>query len=213
VDAAQVWAALGEPWRVAFDQAWEGFWAGNPPVGAVVVDAAGKIVTAARSRRFDSSAPPGQLAGTNLAHAEVNALAGLAPGKYSDCVLYTTLEPCLLCTAAVTHSHVACVRYAAPDPLWRGIRQLPELNDYVRRRWPTWDGPATGPVAMLAGVLIAQWYLRHDPDHAGLAAYAIDQPEVLAAAQRLGWSLDAFANRPLAEAFEFLWPVMVNAIG
>src|SRR5919112_4197214 len=86
------------------------------PSRAVVVDPGGDLVTQGRSRSNEPTGPSGQLAGTSLAHAEVNALAGLAPGDYWSHVLYTTLEPCLLCTAALTHAHVGAVRYAASDP-------------------------------------------------------------------------------------------------
>lgn len=50
--------------------------AGNPPVGAVITDAEGTVVALGRSRFHDPDGPPGQLAGTALAHAEVNAQTG-----------------------------------------------------------------------------------------------------------------------------------------
>ncbi len=65
----------------------------------------------------------------------MNALLQLPIGDYWDHVMYTTLEPCLLCTAALTHTHVGTVRYAAPDALWAGVERLPELNEDVRKRW------------------------------------------------------------------------------
>jgi tRNA(Arg) A34 adenosine deaminase TadA len=118
----------------------------------------GGLVTQGRSRSNEPSAPPGQLAGTYLAHAEVNALAGLAPGDYWSHVLYTTLEPCLLCTAALTHAHVGAVRYAASDPLWAGIEELPQLNEHIARLGgagrasPASAGPGSPPdLASTAG--------------------------------------------------------------
>ncbi len=64
-------------WRESFELAWEAFRVGTIPVGAVVADASGEIVARGRNRIFEEEAPPGQLAGTYLAHAELNALAGL----------------------------------------------------------------------------------------------------------------------------------------
>lgn len=114
---------------------------GSLGVGAVIVDPAGVIIASGRNRYADVDPPAGRVAGSSLAHAEVKALLGLAPGDYERHVLYTTLEPCLLCTGALVHCHVGEVRYAATDHLWRGLVRLPEINDYVARRWPARVGP------------------------------------------------------------------------
>jgi hypothetical protein len=80
-------------WERALELAWESFCGGTTPVGAVVTDAAGAIVTEGRGRRFEAAAPPGQLAWTPVAHAELNALAQLAPDRhYPDHALLTTPE-------------------------------------------------------------------------------------------------------------------------
>jgi hypothetical protein len=119
----------------------------------------------------------------------VNALAQLAPGEYADHILHTTLEPCLLCTAAVTHCHVGTVRYAAPDPLWSGIRGLPALNEHVERRWPAWEGPMSGPFVRLSSTLVAHWHLVHRPEHPSIAALGRDGDVALQLAQRIGPAL------------------------
>src|SRR5690348_10834728 len=95
------WRGLAWPWHECFQLAWESFQAGSVPVGAVLVDGSGQRVSSGRNRRRESGAVPGQISGSNLAHAELNALASLPPGDYPQHVLYTTLEPCLLCTAAL----------------------------------------------------------------------------------------------------------------
>ncbi|MFI9537876.1 hypothetical protein ACIG56_32125 [Nocardia fusca] len=82
--AARVERSLLElPWRLALEQGWEAFCAGNPPVGAVITAADDGVVALGRSRFHDPSGPSGQLAGTPLAHSEVNALARLAPGEHA----------------------------------------------------------------------------------------------------------------------------------
>lgn len=125
------WASLAEPWKACFLQAWDAFVAGSVPVGAVVVDPAGVIVCEGRNRRRDATAPAGHLANTTIAHAELNTCAQLPPGDYWDHTMYTTLEPCLLCTAAMIHTHIGTVRYAAADPLWLGLDQLPQVNGHI----------------------------------------------------------------------------------
>jgi tRNA(adenine34) deaminase len=96
----------------ALDQAHQGLAAGEVPVGAVVVDAAGEIVGRgfnAPVARHDPSA-----------HAEIRALreAGESLGNYrlNGCTLYVTLEPCLMCTGAIIHARLNRMVYGAAEP-------------------------------------------------------------------------------------------------
>ncbi|RCV90216.1 tRNA adenosine(34) deaminase TadA [Billgrantia montanilacus] len=96
----------------ALDQAREGLAAGEVPVGAVVVDAAGEIVGAGYNAPVSGHDPS--------AHAEIRALrdAGARLGNYrlDGCTLYVTLEPCLMCTGAIIHARLARVVYGAAEP-------------------------------------------------------------------------------------------------
>jgi tRNA(Arg) A34 adenosine deaminase TadA len=137
---------LNDAWRVCFESAWEAFRAGTIPVGAAVADTDGAIVARGRNRIFD---PPGRgLSGSRLAHAEVDALAQLpTSARYGDHVLYSTLEPCLLCVAATLHATVGRIEYAAADPFGGGCagtidtahwrRSAPEIAA-LREDW--WAG-------------------------------------------------------------------------
>jgi tRNA(Arg) A34 adenosine deaminase TadA len=135
---------LDLPWRLTLEQGWEAFRAGNPPVGAVITDAEGAVVARGRNRFHDLDGPPGQLAGTALAHAEVNALAQIAPGDHIDLTLWSSLEPCPLCAAAAMISNCGRVRFLAADPMWAGAERLSILNDAVAQRWPVFEGPHPG---------------------------------------------------------------------
>ncbi|HKC77070.1 MAG TPA: nucleoside deaminase [Gaiellaceae bacterium] len=109
------WDELERPWRVSFALAWEAYLAGTIPVGSVVAAPDGTIVARGRNRIFD--APRSGLAGSRLAHAEVDALSQLpVTERYRDHVLYSTLEPCLLCTAATLLATVGRIEYATEDP-------------------------------------------------------------------------------------------------
>lgn len=132
------------PWRLALEQGWEAFRAGNPPVGAVITDSEGATVTLGRSRFYDLDGPAGQLAGTALAHAEVNALAQLAPGDHTGLTLWSSLEPCPLCAAAAMTSRRGRVKFLASDSMWAGAEQLPTLNTAIAVRWPDFEGPQPG---------------------------------------------------------------------
>ncbi|WP_458245449.1 nucleoside deaminase [Streptomyces sp. MAI_2237] len=152
-------------WRLPFELAWEAFRAGSRPVGAVLYDADGRVVAAGRNRAQETQAPPGQLAGTALAHAEINALAQLPSGRRWDGHrLHTTLEPCLLCSGALVHSHVRHVVYAAPDPLWHGIEDVPSVGGLIAARWARREGPAAGPLAAFGTVLMRLWAVRRTPE-------------------------------------------------
>jgi len=82
------------------------------PVGAVLVDAAGKVVGEGWNRNIGEHDP--------TAHAEIVALrqAGRALGNHRlvGCTLYVTLEPCAMCAMAMVHARLARVVFGARDP-------------------------------------------------------------------------------------------------
>lgn len=142
--------SVDKPWRVALSLAWEACLEGSVPVGAVLCDGSGEIVASGRNRRYAVDAPPGQLAGSSIAHAEINTLATLPFGFYPDHVLYTTVEPCLLCTAALRLTHIGTVVFGVEDPLWTGMDRLGEVSPHFPRHASRRVGPTHGPVRAFA---------------------------------------------------------------
>jgi tRNA(adenine34) deaminase len=193
-------------WRSCFELAWEAFRAGSLPVGAVLVDERGDIVSSGRNRFHEKAGPDGHLAGSRIAHAEINALATLPPGEYGGHTLYTTLEPCLLCTAALRLSHVGTVRFAAPDPLWAGMERIPELSEQLSRRWAERAGPIDGPLrtwgALLPLITAVERDVRSVQD-----AHAEAMPAVLALARAwAGPKADRLRAADLDTAWTMVWP-------
>jgi len=72
--------------------------------------------------------------GHRLAHAEINALIGLAHSATNirECALYSTLEPCVLCIGAIRMVGLKDVRYAERDPVAGGTALL-EATNFMRR--------------------------------------------------------------------------------
>jgi tRNA(adenine34) deaminase len=85
--------------------------AGEVPVGAVVVHD-GAIIGRGYNQPIAQSDP--------TAHAEIMALreASRKLGNYrlTDCDLYVTLEPCVMCAGAIMHARIRRVVYGASDP-------------------------------------------------------------------------------------------------
>ncbi|WP_397473250.1 tRNA adenosine(34) deaminase TadA [Pusillimonas sp.] len=98
--------------RLAMEHARQAEALGEVPVGAVVLDGAGKIIGTGFNRTITSHDPTG--------HAEIVALrqAAQAVGNHRlpEASLYVTLEPCAMCVGAMLHARLARVVYAASDP-------------------------------------------------------------------------------------------------
>ena len=84
---------------------------GDVPVGATVLDPAGRVLGVGRNVRELEQDPTG--------HAEILALraAGAARGDWrlDGCTLVVTLEPCAMCAGALIQARVARVVFGAGD--------------------------------------------------------------------------------------------------
>lgn len=96
--------------REALKEAQKAFEADEVPVGAVVV-ANNKII--ARAHNYT------ERLNDVTAHAEMQVITSAANaigGKYlNDCVLYVTLEPCVMCAGALHWSHISKIVFGASD--------------------------------------------------------------------------------------------------
>jgi tRNA(Arg) A34 adenosine deaminase TadA len=199
------WADVAAPWRAALELAWAAYAADTTPVGAVLVDATGAVVAEGANARYRPHADD-PLSGSHLAHAEVAALGRLSSERgYPDLVLYSTLEPCLLCVGAAVMSSVGRVEFAGTDP-YGGATAFPAgLNPHLRRGLTTFAGPRADALGTFAAALHVEFYLRRKPDGHVVAAYAERFPAIVHAGHALGrFGLHemAAAGTPLAEAFD-----------
>ncbi len=96
--------------RLALNIAREGMKAGEVPVGAIIVKN-NKIISKAYNEVEISTDP--------VAHAEVLAIQRackeLENWRLTDCTLYVTLEPCIMCMGAILNSRISKLVYGAGD--------------------------------------------------------------------------------------------------
>jgi tRNA(adenine34) deaminase len=97
--------------QLALEEARGALAAGEVPVGAVLVRG-DEVIGRGANRPIGGCDP--------TAHAEIEALragaARLCGYRLNDTVLYVTLEPCLMCAAAIVHARVRRVVFGAWDP-------------------------------------------------------------------------------------------------
>lgn len=81
--------------QAAIDEARQGLREGGIPIGSVIVHQ-GRIIGRGHNRRVQQ--------GSVVLHGEMDAFenAGRQPASvYRDCILYTTLSPCPMCSGAI----------------------------------------------------------------------------------------------------------------
>lgn len=96
--------------RLALDEAKKAASQGEIPIGAVVV-CRGQII--GRGHNLT------EMLRDVTAHAEMQAITAAAEtlgGKYlTDCTLYVTIEPCVMCAGALGWSQISRLVYGAPE--------------------------------------------------------------------------------------------------
>ncbi|WP_278278684.1 tRNA adenosine(34) deaminase TadA [Alkalibaculum bacchi] len=96
--------------EIALDIAKEGMKTGEVPVGAIIVKN-NEIISMAHNEVETSTNP--------IAHAEVLAIQRaceiLGNWRLTDCTLYVTLEPCIMCMGAILNSRISKLVYGAGD--------------------------------------------------------------------------------------------------
>lgn len=99
--------------------------AGEVPVGAVIVDSAGKLIAEGDNRKERDKDP--------TAHAEIVVLKAasrvLQTWHLNQCTLYVTLEPCPMCAGAIAQARLGLLVYGVDDPKTGSIRTVANIPD------------------------------------------------------------------------------------
>ena len=121
--------------------------AGEVPVGAVVLDDTGRIVSEGRNNREQTHDPTG--------HAEVIALreaaASLRSWNLENHTLVVTLEPCVMCAGAILQARVGRVVFGAWDDK---AGAAGSMYDVLRDRWLPYRAEVIGGVAQDAATAL-----------------------------------------------------------
>lgn len=124
------------------------------PIGAAIVRG-GEVVSVGRNRREADGDP--------TAHAEILALreAGKRLGRWrlTDCALYVTLEPCVMCAGAVVLARVPLVVFGAPDPKAGAVISIAQIFDErALNHHPKWR---MGVLRAESDILLRAFFAAH----------------------------------------------------
>ncbi|WP_372595662.1 tRNA adenosine(34) deaminase TadA [Actinotalea sp.] len=141
--------------RTAIDEARLAVSSGDVPIGALVIDADGRIVGRGHNRREETGDP--------TAHAEVLALreaaARLGTWRLEGCTLVVTLEPCAMCAGAIVLARVPRLVLGAWDPK---AGATGSVHDLVRDRRLNHRVEVVGGVLEEeCGALIREFFAEH----------------------------------------------------
>lgn len=96
--------------NLAFQEALKAFDEGEVPVGAVIVHE--DTIIGRGYNRIEAL-------NDATAHAEIIAISAattaLSTWRLNNCILYVTLEPCLMCLGAILQSRIETIVYGASD--------------------------------------------------------------------------------------------------
>ena len=113
--------------RLALGEARQAAAQGEVPVGAVVV-CAGEVIGRAHNQREAQQSP--------LAHAEILAIQAasshLRNWRLSECDLYVTLEPCVMCVGAILQARIRRLVFGCLDAKAGAVESLFGLCDDAR---------------------------------------------------------------------------------
>ncbi len=116
--------------EMALDEAEVAVREGCLPIGAVVVGPEGELLSRGHNRVGTES--------DTVAHAEIDAIRRtrilLFEEPYrNNCTLYTSLEPCPMCTGAILAAHIGRVVWVTNDDGFGGFRAMREAGLFPHR--------------------------------------------------------------------------------
>lgn len=113
--------------REALKEAEEAGKRGDRPIGAVIVHN-GIIISRSSSRCTTLH--------SDVAHAENTAILNCAAYLQDygrECIIYTTVEPCIMCLTTIVMANIRNIVFAAEDK-YMNMRPFIDSNPYIKKR-------------------------------------------------------------------------------
>ena len=178
-----MWKDQTAEWQTTFELAWEAFKHGSIPIGAVIFDEAGNVLSTGRNHMGENLVP-----NSRTAHAETLCVRNLDIAKYKDYRnyhLYTTMEPCPMCLGIIVMGGICNIHTAAKDKYCGALHYLdydPFLKSKNVRVWL--DAAEMGRVQIVQQAY--HEYRRYaGEDSVVFQKIAIDYPREVALGKRL----------------------------
>ena len=113
--------------KIALKEAFKAYKAGDVPVGAVIVKNNKIIAKAHNTKEKNKNA---------INHAEIlvinKACKKLKTWHLNDCILYTTMEPCMMCCGAIIQSRIKEIHYILDNDQFGCLKLLENNNTIIK---------------------------------------------------------------------------------
>jgi len=204
------WNEITSTWQRCFELAWETMRDGSKPIAALVIDENGEIIAEGKNAVY-SEYSGATVSYNEIAHAEVNALGKIDNRVHTSrapYTLYSTLEPCPLCTGALYMSSIKNLAYAAKDKFGGSLDMLGKTH-YLRRKHINIDGPV--PILDELSIFLNVYFdvTRHNLKPSIVKLHdelAEDYPKAVSLARKWGEEnrLDQYLRNPLKDSFPMI---------
>jgi cytidine deaminase len=110
----------------AIEEAKKALVRGEVPIGAVIIDQYGTILSKEGNRTIELNDP--------TAHAEILAIRKacdeLKNQRLTNCSMYVTLEPCPMCAAAISNARISKLFFGVEDCKSGGVYNGPKIYSH-----------------------------------------------------------------------------------
>lgn len=116
---------------LALEKAKEGASKGEVPVGALILDSKGNIISASHNSVEKNN--------TATEHAEMNVIREaskiLNSKNLENCTLFVTLEPCAMCAMAISHAKISRLIFGAYDEKYGAVENGARIFNSSSALW------------------------------------------------------------------------------
>ena len=118
---------MKEHMQLAYNEALKAYKKGDVPIGAIIIKNNKVIAKSYNKKEKNNNA---------ILHAELDvinkACKRLKTWHLEECILYTTLEPCLMCMGAIVQSRINEIYYATKNNNFGEINIIKKYNKQIK---------------------------------------------------------------------------------